>query len=757
MHCASCAKLIERGLKKSPGVTDATVNYGGEIASVRYDGSVSNPEKLARVVSSLGYQAVIGTVSGKTPEEIKEITKHRTLEILKAKTLVSSVFTLIIVITGLPEMLGPVGQRLFPSPYPLAMHPLIILILATVIQFIIGRDFYLATWSGLKNRAAGMDTLITIGTTSAYIYSALITLLPMQMQKLGFAMTMYFDTGAVVITLILLGRFLESKAKLGTGEAIKKLMHLRAKTARVVRNGQETDVPISQVVLGDLIRVRPGEKIPVDGKITDGASSIDESMITGESMPVDKKTGDPVTGATVNKTGTFLFMATGIGSDTMLSQIISMVTQAQSSRAPIQRLADTVSSIFVPAVLILAVFTFVLWYNVGSFSMAFTNMIAVLVIACPCALGLATPTAIMVGTGLGARKGILIKDAESLETAHKIQTVVLDKTGTLTRGMPEVTDFILSGTLPRERIMTLVKAAEKNSEHPLSRAIVSYVGRQHDIPDQTVDDFRAIEGFGVTAMVGQKHRVLIGNRGLMEKNRIPLDDLPALATKLAKSGKTLAYVAIDSHLVALLGIADTLKPEAGEVISGLNAMNIKTLMITGDNETTAQAIAAQAGISRVLANVLPAEKANALKRLKNPSVRHTDNPLSRYEAKSKTSVVAFIGDGINDAPALAAADVGIAMGTGTDIAMESAGITLLNRDLRSVISAINLSRATMGTVRQNLFWAFGYNVILIPVAMGILYPFTGWLLNPALAALAMASSSVSVVVNSLRLKNVRIG
>ncbi len=718
MHCASCARLIEKKLKHTPGVADAQVNYGSEQATVDYDEKNCSPDVLQKAVEDIGYKAVLGN----DPEQVKEEAKKKELTDLKQKVWVSAILSVVVVLGSFPEW--------FPFIPSFLTNPLLLLILATPVQFWAGKQFYQATWSGLRNRAASMDTLIAIGTSAAYGYSLLNVLTQNQ--------TLYFDTASVIITLILLGRFLEAKAKAHTSDAIKKLLHLQAKTARVVRNGKEIDIPIEEVKIGDIVRVRPGEKIPIDGKITEGSSSIDESMVTGESIPVDKNMGDAVIGATINKTGTFLFQATKIGSDTMLSQIIRMVSEAQSSRAPIQRLADVISSYFVPIVLMLSVATFVVWYDFGIFSQAFTNLIAVLIIACPCALGLATPTAIMVGTGKGAEHGILVKDAQVLEIAHKVKTMIFDKTGTLTRGQPKVTDIefnegIKAMGLTKNKVGSLIASLEKNSEHPLSRAIVDYFGETQEIG---VKDFTAIEGFGVKGTIDRRS-LLIGNKKLMENERVMrCAELDKRAEEWMASGKTLAYVSIDKKNVALLAIADTIKAEAKETVGLLKKLGIAVWMITGDNERTAKAIAKQAGIENVLASVLPQEKEAQIREFK----------------KEDGHTVAFAGDGINDAPALAAADVGIAMGTGTDIAIESAGITLLNKDLRSVVSALRLSRATLSIIKQNLFWAFGYNVILIPVAMGALYPITGWLLNPALAAFAMAASSISVVGNSLRLK-----
>lgn len=750
MHCASCAQNIERQLTHTPGVMAAAVNYGSEEGTVEFDEKISSLTKIADAVKNIGYQAVVTSSKEKTAEEIKEEAKKKELSDLKIKVIISAILSTLIVLGSFPQWFLPLFSSLsFSFYYNLLTSASILLLLATPVQFWAGWGFYQATWSGLKNRTAGMDTLIAIGTSAAYGFSVLTTLFAKPLAAIGFPLLTYFDTAAVIITLILLGKFLEVRAKAHTSDAIKKLLHLQAKTARVLRSGKEVDVPIEDVKVGDKIRVRPGEKIPVDGKIIEGVSSIDESMVTGESIPVDKKVGDLVIGATINKTGTFLFQATKVGSDTLLSQIVKLVSEAQSSRAPIQRLADSVSGYFVPIVLMLAVLTFVVWFDMGTFSQAFTNMIAVLIIACPCALGLATPTAIMVGTGRGAEHGILIKDAQALEIAHKVKTMIFDKTGTLTRGEPKVTNFAImeniegvaknlkwnvpKGTSLVEFIKQIIAGLEKNSEHPLSQAVLSYLP---EVETRPATNFSAVSGFGLKGEVAGLG-VIIGNKKLMEKEKvIRCAELDKKAQGWMAEGKTLAYVAVDKKHVALFAIADTLKSEAKEMVDKLKRMKINIWMITGDNEVTAKAIAKEAGISNVLASVLPQDKADKIKQFK----------------QQENGVVAFAGDGINDAPALAAADVGVAMGTGTDVAIESAGITLLNKDLRSIVAAIRLSRVTLTVIKENLFWAFGYNVILIPVAMGVLYPFTGWLLNPALAAFAMAASSVSVVGNSLRLK-----
>jgi Cu+-exporting ATPase len=726
MHCASCAKLIERSLKKTPGVMSATVNYGSEQASIEFDHATCTIDSLAKSVESAGYKAVTSQEQGKSQDEVKQEAKQKELASLKQKVIVSSVFTMGILMGSLNHMLGVTITQDLP--------PLVLLLLTLPIQFWAGRDFYLSTWSGLKNRAASMDTLITIGTSAAFGFSAALTLFPTAMHAWGFPMTLYFDVAAVVITLILLGRYLETRAKSHTSEAIKKLLHLQAKTARVVRGKIEQDIPIDQVMVGDIIRVRPGEKIPIDGIMTEGTSSVDESMVTGESLPVDKKPGNHVIGATINKTGTFLFKTTKIGAETMLSRITSMVSEAQSSRAPIAKLADRISEYFVPSVLMLAVATFVFWFDIGSFTQALTNMIAVLIIACPCALGLATPTAIIVGIGRGSEAGILIKDAQALEIANAITTVVFDKTGTLTTGRPVVTDVISdlssSGLIPgsalssktktdsrlRENdILKIAASLEKGSEHSVAEAILQAATGLTLFP---VSKFKAIAGRGIAGTIGTK-QYFFGK---------PERPLP----HLERQGKTVMALVQNKKIIGIIAVADTLKPEAKETITLLSRRGISSWMITGDNAGTAATIAKKANITQILSNVLPEQKAQKVQELKTQGAR-----------------VAFVGDGINDAPALATADVGIAMSSGTDVAIAAAGITLLSRDLRKVATAITLSKATLSIIKQNLFWAFGYNIVLIPAAMA-------GLLNPALAAMAMAASSISVVTNSLRLKRIRI-
>ncbi len=608
------------------------------------------------------------------------------------------------------------------------------LLLATPVQFWAGWEFYQATMPALRRRSANMDTLVALGTSVAYGYSAFVTIFPQVIQRIGVQPSPYFDVATIIIALILLGRYFEAKAKAGTSEAIKKLIGLQAKTARVVINGKETDIPIDQVVIGNIIRVRPGEKIPVDGVIEEGESSVDESMITGESIPKDKTKADFVIGATINKTGTFTFRATKVGKNTMLAQIIKLVQEAQASKAPIQRIADLISSYFVPIVIMLAVATFVVWYIFGpapAFLYAMLNTVAVLIIACPCAMGLATPTAIMVGIGKGAESGILIKDAQSLETAHKINAVIFDKTGTLTKGKPEVTDVVGNS------VLQLAASLEKGSEHSLAEAIVTRA-EQEELVLSKVKAFKAIPGHGVEGIIG-KGQVFLGNRKLMEREKVNLSKWEKEIEGLEIEGKTVMMLAVDSELTGLVAVADTVKDTAKDSVQALQKMGIEIVMITGDNQRTAQAVAKQLGIKRVLAEVLPDQKEEEVRKI-----------------QKEGKVVAMVGDGINDAPALAAADIGIAMGTGTDVAIEAGDITLINKDLKSVAQAIELSRKTMRTIKLNLFWAFGYNVSLIPVAMGVLFPFFGILLNPIFASVAMATSSISVVSNSLLLKRYKI-
>lgn len=725
MHCASCARLIEKKLQKTPGVTAAQVNYASEQAIVTHTSTCSLKD-LDGAVRDAGYQTLIGG------EETKDALREQERRTLLGKVIVSVIFATICFLGSFPEW--------FPFMPPVLRLPLVHLLLAGVVQFSAAADLYKATWSGLKNRAASMDTLIIFGTTAAYVYSVPFVFFPEQLMKLGLPMAMYFDTAAVVIALILLGRYLEARAKERTGGAIKKLLNLQAVTARVVRGEDEIDIPLHDVVVGDVIRVRPGEKVPVDGVILSGESFVDESMITGESMPVQKEIHDFVIGATINKQGTFLYTATKVGADTLLSHIVRMVTDAQASRAPIQRLADVISGYFVPLVLMLSVATFVIWYDLGNPVMALTNMIAVLVIACPCALGLATPTALIVAVGKGADKGILIKNAQSLEIAHNVSVVVFDKTGTLTNGKPVVTDIYKRPDTKYSEtgVLGIAASLESGSEHPLGEAIVNKA-RSENVDIAKATDFRSISGKGIRGSVINKTFVL-GNRALMKENKIAVSEFEEKAQSFEREGKTVMFLGRLKKVIGIIAVADTIKKDSIKAVHKLKEAGISVWMITGDNERTAQQIANEVGITNVLSGVMPQEKAQKVVALKE---------------QNKSQAVAFVGDGVNDAPALASADVGIALGTGTDVAIESAGITLLSHDLQSVSSALSLSRHTMRVIKQNLFWAFGYNIVLIPVAAGVLVPF-GITLSPAVAAFAMAASSVSVVTNSLRLKSVKI-
>lgn len=722
MHCASCVRILERTLKNLDGVEDAVVNLATEKATVTYDNSKVKDEMLEKAVSSVGYKAKI-----KDEEDLEKAEKERELRSLRTKVLVSLI-------------LG--GFLLWGSfPYLMESAPgflknfFVQLLLATPVQFWAGSTFYKATIPALRHRTANMDTLVALGTTVAYFYSLFVTLFPQIPKSIGIEAVPYFDVATVIIALILLGRFLEAKAKAGTSEAIKKLIGLSAKTARVIRDEKEIDLPIEEVQVGDIIRVRPGEKIPVDGEILEGESSIDESMVTGESLPVDKAKGDLVVGATINKTGTFTYKAMKVGKNTMLSQIIKLVQEAQGSKAPIQRIADLISSYFVPIVIMLSIATFVVWYILGptpAFLFAMLNTVAVLIIACPCAMGLATPTAIMVGTGKGAEHGILIRDAESLETLNKVQTIIFDKTGTLTKGEPEVTDIVHSSKFKVQSLLQIAASLEKGSEHSLAEAIVQKA-EQKKIALNKVQAFKAIPGHGIEGSIENK-KYIFGNRKLIEKERIDLSSNLKQIEELENEGKTVMMLGSDGSLIGLIAVADTLKDSAREGVQKLQKMGIEVVMITGDNQRTANAIAKKLGIKKVLSEVLPDQKEEEVRKI-----------------QAEGEKVAMVGDGINDAPALAAADVGIAMGTGTDVAIEAGDITLVNKDLRSVASAIDLSKKTMRTIKLNLVWAFGYNILLVPVAAGILYPFFGILLNPIFASLAMATSSISVVGNSLLL------
>jgi Cu+-exporting ATPase len=732
MSCAACVIRVEKALGGLEGVEKAAVNFATEKAQVTYDPKKVDLEKFRQAIEGAGYQ-FRGLARAELRDREREERK-RELALLKKKFIFSVIFGLLIMILSMPHYI-PYLNRL---PHQFLFY--ILFILTTPVQFWAGKQFLAGAWGAARHGSADMNTLIAVGTLSAYVYSSVVTFFPSIFHQSGLKAEIYFDSAAMIIALILLGRLLEARAKGQTSEAIRKLIGLAPKTARVVRDHQESDIPVEEVQKGDLIVVRPGEKIPVDGLIREGRSAVDESMLTGESLPVDKNPGDEVIGATLNKSGSFIFEATRVGEETALAQIIQLVEQAQGSKAPIQRLADQVAGIFVPIVMGIAVLTFIIWFFWGpspTLTFALLNFVAVMIIACPCALGLATPTAIMVGTGKGAENGILIKGGESLESIHKLTTIVFDKTGTLTKGELSVTDIVPGEGTETKELLTLVASVEKNSEHPLGEAVVRKA-REEGLTLAGVEHFEALAGQGVTAE-WDGEEIYIGNKRLMQAQGLDLDPLQVIAEALADQGKTLMFAARGRKIIGLLALADTLKEHSREAVAELKKMGLEVVMLTGDNRQTAQAISRELQLDRVIAEVLPQDKTKQIKQLQG-------------EGKK----VAMVGDGINDAPALAQADVGIAIGTGTDVAMEASDITLIRDDLRTILTAIKLSRKTIRTIRQNLFWAFFYNVLGIPIAAGILYPFWGILLNPILASAAMAFSSVSVVSNSLRLRRVKI-
>jgi Cu+-exporting ATPase len=816
LHCAACVARVEKIVQGLPGVTKAAVNLASEKLTVTYLAQVITPAEIAKAVDGAGYQLVAaagpgaggagaaGMGAAAEPGAIADAARRKQLRLLMAKFVVAlAVGAAILLMMLIPE-----------SWVSMERQWLIMFVLATPVQFWAGWQFYRGAWAALRHRTSDMNTLIAVGTTVAYLYSAAVTFFPSAFEGAkgaGFKEAVYYDSAVIIIGLILLGRYLEARAKGQTGAAMRRLMGLQAKTARVLREAPagsghaaaiadaaaagagggvakaiEMDIPVEEVVVGDVVIVRPGEKIPVDGEVLEGGSAVDESMLTGESMPVEKGPGDEVIGATLNRTGSFRFRATKVGRDTALAQIVRLVEEAQGSKAPIQRVADYIASIFVPVVLAVAVVTFLVWYFVGpqpAVTLALLAFVSVVVIACPCAMGLATPTAIVVGTGKGAENGILIRSGEALERAHKLDVIVLDKTGTLTMGKPVVTDVVaagagaaggaaVSGAAPggaatgsygavEADLLLLAASAERGSEHPLGEAIVE-AARAQGLELLEAKDFAAIPGKGVEATLQRPAasggagapsgapagatpadaspvRVLLGNRRLLDERGYATGDLEAAAERLAEDGKTPMFVVLDGKVAGMIGVADVLKPDSAGAVRGLQELGLEVYMITGDNRRTAEAIARQVGIENVLAEVLPEQKAQAVK-----------------ELQAAGKVVAMVGDGINDAPALAQADIGIAIGTGTDVAMETSDITLIRGDLTPIGTAIRLSRATMRIIKQNLGWAFGYNIALIPVAAGVLYPAFGILLDPVYAAVAMALSSVSVLSNSLRLRRFRV-
>nr|WP_309446306.1 heavy metal translocating P-type ATPase [Peribacillus butanolivorans] len=722
MTCAACATRIEKGLNKMDGVSKANVNLALENATVEYDPSEASPIDIIQRVEKLGYGAII-------KDDNKESVDFRQKEIQKQKR--KFIFAVILSFPLLWAMVSHFSFTSFIYMPDFLMNPWVQMAFATPVQFIIGKQFYVGAYKALKNKSANMDVLVAMGTSAAYFYSVYQSIIAIGVHH--HTAQLYFETSAILITLILLGKLFEAKAKGRSSEAIKKLMGLQAKTALVLRNGEEREIPLEEVIVGDTVLVKPGEKIPVDGEVVEGNSAVDESMLTGESIPVDKSMGDTVIGSTLNKNGFLKMKATKIGRDTALSQIIKVVEDAQGSKAPIQRLADQISGVFVPIVVGIALLTFLvwmIWVNPGEFTPAFEAMIAVLVIACPCALGLATPTSIMAGSGRAAEFGILFKGGEHLETTHHIDTVILDKTGTVTNGTPVLTDVLIENGMGEQHFLSLIGAAEKQSEHPLAQSIVQGI-QERKISLALVQEFEAIPGYGVKAVVDQKV-LLVGTRKLMKQNNVDITKaLPAMED-LEGQGKTAMLASIDGEYAGLIAVADTIKDTSQTAIKRLKEMDIQVIMITGDNQRTAHAIGNQVGIDQVIAEVLPEGKAEEVKKL---------------QAAGKK--VAMVGDGINDAPALALADIGMAIGTGTDVAMEAADITLIRGDLNSIADAILMSRKTMRNIKQNLFWAFAYNVIGIPIAaIGLLAP---WL-----AGAAMAFSSVSVVINALRLQRVKL-
>jgi Cu+-exporting ATPase len=726
MHCAGCVGRVERALKAVPGVRAALVNLATERATVELASDGPDLADLRRTVAAAGYAVPEETATTPEVEDREQAERRRENRLLQLKVLAGAILSVPVLIGSMHEV--------FPWAPHWLRSPWLLLILTTPVQFWVGGQFHRGFVKELAHRSLSMNALVSIGTSAAYFFSVAVTVWPHRFLATG--AVPYYEASALLVTFLVLGRWLEARARGGTSEAIRRLVALRPRTARILRGRQEEDIAIGDVTVGDLLRVRPGERIPVDGEVVEGASTVDESMLTGESVPVEKGPGATVVGGSVNRTGSFTFRATRVGRDTVLARIIGLVEAAQGSKAPIQRLADRVAAVFVPVILAVAAATFGIWWFWGpapAFFSALTNAVGVLVIACPCAMGLATPTAIMVGTGKGAQLGVLIRSAGSLELLHRVRVVVLDKTGTLTSGKPAVTDILPAPGAVAEDVLARAAAAEQGSEHALGEAIVDFAkARGLALPPITL--FQAVPGQGVEALAPEG-RLLLGNARMMAARGIDISALETPARGLALEGKSTVYVALAGRALGVIAVADILKPEAPEAVQALRALGLDVAMLTGDARATAEAVARQAGVERVLAEVLPEQKALEVERL-----RHGGR------------LVAMVGDGINDAPALAKADVGIAMGSGTDVAIEAADVTLMRGDLRGVVTAIELSHRTIRVIRQNLAWAFGYNLVLVPVAAGVLYPIWGIQLSPILAGLAMALSSASVVANSLRLK-----
>ncbi len=764
MHCAACAITIEKALKKIPGVSSANVNFASEKADVAYDDSAADVFQLKEAVKKTGYQLLEsegmahhkhGLGQAEEAHDHHKMLKEAEIQLLRNKFIVGAILSAGVLLLSFPDYF-PLLRGIIPD----ALRLILLIVLTLPVEFWVGYQFWRGAWYGLKQFNANMDTLVALGTGAAFFFSVFVSFVKLGWidvaQSGGAALEVYFDVAAIVTTFVILGKFLEAKAKGAASEAIKHLLRLQAKTARVIHPAMdginegehEMDVPIEAVQVGDIILVRPGEKVAVDGVIIEGSSAIDESMVTGESMPVEKKVGDAVIGATINTMGAFKFKATKVGKDTFLAQVIQLVEQAQASKAPIQKIVDLVTSYFVPAVLGIAAITFFVWWFFGpqpSLNFALVAAVAVLVIACPCALGLATPTSIMVGTGKAAGRGIIIRDAEALEVAGKLDTIVLDKTGTLTKGEPAVTDVVsYLADYTQQEIIIMAASLEKLSEHPIAKAVVKYaVDFEKEVKAIKVENFLSKTGKGIEGKLfwkGKRVKLGLGNRALIEDFKAVLSpQLDKQAMQLESEGKTLLFMVTWEKVLGLIAVADTVKDTAAESVRRLQELGLEVWMITGDNERTARAIGKKLGISQIMARVLPHEKSEKIKAL-----------------QEQGKVVGMVGDGINDAPALAQADVGIAIGTGTDVAIESGDITLISGDPKGIVDGVAISRATLSNIKQNLFWASVYNMVLIPVAAGVLWPFTGALLNPILAGLAMAFSSVSVVLNALRLKRVKV-